>query len=715
MMDQQTISDKLFYLTTKIITFDEDNFRRNILSEISSIFDFEVSTYLNVIDYEKVFLTEFKSKIPEIAEQDFLIFLEDELFSWPVEHDPFIGTFNTYSVVAVPFQQQTWGVFLASRHPLNKDIIALQTFAKSVSIWFDYPHMFHSTEPPVRIDVGSEKKYAALRSLYSISEWEWKISSDECIVSDAFFALFDFPTFQESSNLNDIYQLIGEANVDRFKECIQNVIKNKFQVLEEFKCPLKDNNTFQHIQMLFDPNLELDEIVSIQGYCRDNGRTYLSDEDTLKWYDSEWLHELNLVPLEWILHSNDDCELTFSPLHKRYIKEDAEQLFSELQKHLNNMSKKIKTEENMNITVKLPFSKYKYQLLASKYGQDQLLWRGFLILISEKEDPLSNSLALQAYESHNQKRVFQFIRELSMIDSISIHKRLIQYLLGLPRYSSQEYQFDDFWSQVKELIQTVQTSAELNCSVPENFRISHAQWVLSLLSFLIDFFNLRSSEFDINCSETSVIESQNSRILDANHVFEISITTTEAKPVNDFVVLLIQMSLVGVGIDVKFSSNDYQWKATIYVEAKAYEQPCVINSQQILSPSEDIQKKTILIVDDDQYNTQTLEVLLHSDGFRTITANQGVQALKIMESVDLIDVIILDLRMPVMDGFGVLEQLKKAPLNPQVPIVILSANITPDVSERLRNYQISAIIEKPFEMDDLIANINSLIKKHQVV
>ena len=87
-----------------------------------------------------------------------------------------------------------------------------------------------------------------------------------------------------------------------------------------------------------------DQIVSILGYCRDNGRTYLSEEEELKWYDSEWLHDLNLVPLEWILHSNNDCELTFSPLHKQYIKEDADQLFSELQKHLNNMVKKIRTE-----------------------------------------------------------------------------------------------------------------------------------------------------------------------------------------------------------------------------------------------------------------------------------------------------------------------------------------------------------------------------------
>ena len=63
--------------------------------------------------------------------------------------------------------------------------------------------------------------------------------------------------------------------------------------------------------------------------------------------------------------------------------------------------------------------------------------------------------------------------------------------------------------------------------------------------------------------------------------------------------------------------------------------------------------------------------------------------------------------MPVMDGFGVLEQLKKAPAHMNIPVVILSANITPDVSERLRNYQICAIVEKPFEMDDLIAKCKS--------
>ena len=116
-----------------------------------------------------------------------------------------------------------------------------------------------------------------------------------------------------------------------------------------------------------------------------------------------------------------------------------------------------------------------------------------------------------------------------------------------------------------------------------------------------------------------------------------------------------------------------------------------------------------MIVDDDQYNTQTLEVLFHSDGFRTISANQGQQALRLIDTVETIDIMILDLRMPVMDGFGVLERIKDNPQAGDIPVVVLSANITPNVSERLRQYNVNAIIEKPFDMDELIGHVNQII------
>ena len=45
-----------------------------------------------------------------------------------------------------------------------------------------------------------------------------------------------------------------------------------------------------------------------------------------------------------------------------------------------------------------------------------------------------------------------------------------------------------------------------------------------------------------------------------------------------------------------------------------------------------------------------------------------------------------------------------------LPIMVLSANITPNVSERLRTYNVNAIVEKPFDMDELVGHVNRLIK-----
>ena len=211
-MSDAIISNQLFHLTTQIILFDEDNYQQKILEEVSAIFDFEACAYLNVVDYERLYLSHFTPLKSNVKEAEWFQFLENELYSWPVEKGPYIGSFGDLSVVAVAFQQQTWGVFLAARHPLNQDVQALETFSNSVRIWFDYPHMFYSTEPPIKIDMLSERKYAALQTLYSVAEWEWDLNTNDCIISDAFIAFFDHATIKDSYTISDLYHLIGESN-----------------------------------------------------------------------------------------------------------------------------------------------------------------------------------------------------------------------------------------------------------------------------------------------------------------------------------------------------------------------------------------------------------------------------------------------------------------------------------------------------------------------
>ena len=300
-----------------------------------------------------------------------------------------------------------------------------------------------------------------------------------------------------------------------------------------------------------------------------------------------------------------------------------------------------------------------------------------MILLNEKESSNFNSLQQQSYESYNQNRVFQLFQCLEKTTSMAEYHPIIQYLVALPRYSKQAYSFNDFWVQIEELITNMHSNVTIQKNIKDTFRVPYAQWILSLISFVISYFKLERSNLNVYCTEPSIVESQNMCILDANHIVEISFTTKHIPPVPNLIQQLFHFGLIGTGVDIGFMYNDVDWKCHILMEVKAPEQPLIINSQKIHQPSEQTEKKTILIVDDDQYNTQTLEVLFHSDGFRTISASQGQQALRLIDSVDLIDIIILDLRMPILDGFGVLQKIKKCPMQNQFPLLFYQPILHP--------------------------------------
>jgi CheY-like chemotaxis protein len=80
----------------------------------------------------------------------------------------------------------------------------------------------------------------------------------------------------------------------------------------------------------------------------------------------------------------------------------------------------------------------------------------------------------------------------------------------------------------------------------------------------------------------------------------------------------------------------------------------------------------ILVVDDDGDHRELLSEYLDTLGYRTRQAEDGRQALDMLEE-DMPDAILLDLRMPVMSGWGLLEALKKLPSARNLPIIIISA------------------------------------------
>ena len=114
----------------------------------------------------------------------------------------------------------------------------------------------------------------------------------------------------------------------------------------------------------------------------------------------------------------------------------------------------------------------------------------------------------------------------------------------------------------------------------------------------------------------------------------------------------------------------------------------------------------ILIVDDEPYNVDFLEQELDDLGYDTVSAFDGGQALAQVRA-QAPDLVLLDIMMPVMDGFAVLERLKSDTTTRDIPVVIISA--VNDLSSIVKGIQLGAddYLPKPFEPVILQARIRS--------
>ncbi len=84
------------------------------------------------------------------------------------------------------------------------------------------------------------------------------------------------------------------------------------------------------------------------------------------------------------------------------------------------------------------------------------------------------------------------------------------------------------------------------------------------------------------------------------------------------------------------------------------------------------QKAKVLIVDDEPNNVDFLEQALEDSGYQLITATNGQEALNKIQS-EQPDLVLLDLAMPIMDGFAVLERVKADSTLRNIPVIIISA------------------------------------------
>lgn len=120
--------------------------------------------------------------------------------------------------------------------------------------------------------------------------------------------------------------------------------------------------------------------------------------------------------------------------------------------------------------------------------------------------------------------------------------------------------------------------------------------------------------------------------------------------------------------------------------------------------------KRILIVDDEPRYLRLLEANLRTEGYEVATAQDGVQALDVFSSQP-IDLILLDIMMPRMDGFSVCERIREFS---DVPIIILTAK--GEEQDRVRGLDLGAddYLVKPFSATELLARVRAVLRRSQM-
>jgi len=120
---------------------------------------------------------------------------------------------------------------------------------------------------------------------------------------------------------------------------------------------------------------------------------------------------------------------------------------------------------------------------------------------------------------------------------------------------------------------------------------------------------------------------------------------------------------------------------------------------------------TILVADDDANIRELVCLFLRKDGFTTIEAKDGKEALTIYHSTH-IDLVVLDIMMPTMDGWTLCKELRR--VNTELPLLMLTAR--GETWEKVKGFELGTddYLTKPFDPLELTVRIKALLKRYKI-
>jgi len=121
-------------------------------------------------------------------------------------------------------------------------------------------------------------------------------------------------------------------------------------------------------------------------------------------------------------------------------------------------------------------------------------------------------------------------------------------------------------------------------------------------------------------------------------------------------------------------------------------------------------KPVIMVVEDDPDLNKILAIQLNSEGFEAVVADNGADAYRLIQDMRP-DCIILDLMMPVMDGFSFLKRIRSLNHTVDVPVLILSASQDNRHKLRSQQYLADSFMSKPYDLQELSNEVCRLVEE----
>ena len=120
------------------------------------------------------------------------------------------------------------------------------------------------------------------------------------------------------------------------------------------------------------------------------------------------------------------------------------------------------------------------------------------------------------------------------------------------------------------------------------------------------------------------------------------------------------------------------------------------------------QQKTILLIDDEINLQQLVKIAIKSKGYHVETANNGLEGLEKLKTLKP-DLIILDMNMPKMGGLEFYQKICDGGSHPRHPVLVLTARA--NMEQLFKEFNIDGFMAKPFEVDELLEEVDTIIKK----